>query len=180
MGIPREPKPAKYTASIIGISDDLIHNVLEILIERLGEIDLKSDLMPFDWTRYYEREMGPNLMRRFVSFRELKRRDELINVKLWTNHVELAFSSSGKRMVNIDPGYVTQHHLILATTKEAPHRPYLGKGIFADITLLYRNGRFEPLPWTYPDYASQNIRAFFEKVRKVYLEKLRRTPCSSR
>lgn len=180
MGIPKEPKPAKYTASVIGISDDLIHTVLEILMERLGEIDLKSDLMPFNWTRYYEREMGPNLMRRFVSFQELKKRDELINVKLWTNLVESTFSSNGRRMVNIDPGYVTQHHLILATTKEAPHRPYLGMGIFADLTLVFRNGRFEPLSWTYPDYASQDIRTFFERVRKAYLEKLRGAAWSSR
>lgn len=179
MGIPREPKPVKYTVSIIAISDDMIHTVLEVLMEKLGEIDLKSELLPFNWTRYYEREMGPNLVRRFVSFCELRKRDELKEIKLWTNDVELAFSLNGKRTVNIDPGYVGQHHLILATTKEAPHRPYLGKGIFADLTLIFRNGRFEPLLWTYPDYASQDVRAFFERVRRIYLEKLRRKPWSS-
>lgn len=174
MGKPRDPKPAKLISSLISPSDDLIHFALEIMGERLGEIDFKSPPLPFHWTTYYDREMGKGLMRRLVSFRELVPREELVRIKLWTNRLEELFSQNGKRRLNVDPGYITQHHLILATTKEAPHRPYLGEGIYADLTLIYRYGKFEPLRWTYPDYASEEMRKMLEGIRRTYLGQLRR------
>ncbi len=174
MGKPEEPKPAKLVISIIAQNDELVHEVLEVLGERFGEVDFKGPPLPFDWTRYYEREMGPGLMRRFVSFTPLIGREELVEIKLWTNQVEALWSAEGRRRVNIDPGYITVHHLVLASTKEAPHRPHLGRGIFADLTLLYHHGGFRPLDWTYPDYASQEIRGLLEGIRKRYLEQLRR------
>ena len=71
-------------------------------------------------------------------------------------------------MVNIDPGYLLHERFVLATGKNYSHRIYIGKGIYADLTLMYTKGKFEPLPWTYPDYASENIIDFLEKVRKKY------------
>lgn len=174
MGRPEEPKPAKLIVSFLTCHEELLHQALEVLGERFGEVDYKSPPLPFPWTRYYEREMGPELFRRFASFRNLIKREGLVDVKLWTNQVEDIWRVGGKRKVNIDPGYITVHHLVLATTKEAPHRPYLGGGIYADLTLLYRRKAFVPLEWTYPDYASEEIRKLLEGVRKLYLEQLRR------
>lgn len=173
MGIPRGPKPAKLIASLISRWDDLIHLALEVMTERLGPIDYKGPLLPFTFTAYYHREMGEGLVRRLVSFEELIMPDYLPSIKLWTNDLEGLFSQNGKRRVNIDPGYLNQHHLILATTKEAPHRPYLGKGIYADLTLVYRYGKLEPLWWTYPDYASQELREILEGIRHRYLKQLK-------
>lgn len=161
-------------ASLISPSDDLIHSALEVMGERFGPVDYKSPLLPFDYTTYYHREMGEGLKRRIVSFEGLIPPDRLPSIKLWTNELEGLFCQNGKRRVNIDPGYINQHHLILATTKEAPHRPYLGMGIYADLTLVYRYGRFEPLRWTYPDYASEQLRGILEGVRRRYLEQLRK------
>ena len=50
---------------------------------------------------------------------------------------------------------------------------YLGAGIYADLTLVYRGGRFQPLPWTYPDYAADDLRGFLEGVRRRYLRELK-------
>jgi len=173
MGRPEEPKPAKLIMSLLSRSDDLLHRALELLQRSYGEVDFKSDPLPFHWTRYYEREMGPGLFRRFVSFAPFIRREALVEVKLHTNEVEASLAEGDKRRVNIDPGYITAEHLILASTKGAPHRPYLGRGIYADLTLLYREGAFRPLEWTYPDYASEEVRRLLEGVRRRYLEQLR-------
>jgi hypothetical protein len=70
-------------------------------------------------------------------------------VKGWTNGLEERLAAGGKRRVNIDPGYLARAHLILATGKGYTHRPYLRDGIYADLTLVFQQGGFQPLPWTY-------------------------------
>jgi hypothetical protein len=92
----------------------------------------------------------------------------LSSVKHKTNQIEKKFSTHGKRRINIDPGYITHERFVLATGKNYTHRIYVGNGIFADLTLIYQRGGFQTLPWTYPDYAKENIRSFLTRVRKKY------------
>jgi hypothetical protein len=133
-----------------------------------GRIDLESGPIDFNYTHYYEKEMGAGLKRRFISFGKLIPIQDLYRIKLYTNRLEAKFSNSGKRQVNIDPGYVDLAKLVLASTKDYAHRIYLRKGIFAEITLSYRSNSFVPNDWTYPDYRSQEYIDIFNKVRKLY------------
>jgi hypothetical protein len=71
--------------------------------------------------------------------------------------------------VNLDPGLLTPENFILATGKNFSHRVYLGNGVFADLTLVYRNGGFHPLPWTYPDYASEEVRSLLRDLRREHM-----------
>ena len=86
----------------------------------------------------------------------------------------MASPGAPERPVNLDPGYVSSGKLVLATTKDQPHRVYLGRGIYAECTLRWRRGGFEPWEWTYPDYASEGHREFFGRVRTAYRRKLDR------
>lgn len=133
-----------------------------------GRIDFQSDPLDFNYTAYYEPEMGAGLKRRFVSFGKLISIQDLYRIKLYTNRLEVKFSNSGKRRVNIDPGYLDSAKLVLASTKDYAHRIYLRKGIFAEITLSYRSNSFIPNDWTYPDYRSQEYIGIFNAVRKLY------------
>ncbi|MDD5408963.1 MAG: DUF4416 family protein [Candidatus Omnitrophica bacterium] len=133
-----------------------------------GRIDFQSDPLDFNYTSYYEKEMGAGLKRRFISFGKLIPVQDLYRIKLYTNRLEAKFSNSGKRRVNIDPGYVDLAKLVLASTKDYAHRIYLRKGIFAEITLSYRNNSFIPNDWTYPDYRSQEYISIFNEIRKLY------------
>ena len=170
----RAARPAKLVMSLIASEVKLLEEVLSLLERRYGEVDFKSPLLPFDWTDYYEREMGKGLLRYFVSFLPLIERESLVRIKLETNEIEGEYAKEdGRRRINIDPGYLTAEHLILATTKSYAHRPYLGEGIYADLTLLYRGGEFRPLEWTYPDYASEGVRQIFKGIRERYLAQLR-------
>jgi hypothetical protein len=91
--------------------------------------------------------------------------DRLAAVKLATNAVENEYAENGRRRFNLDPGYLTRERLVLATGKNFVHRIYLGQGIFADLTLIYRKGRFEALPWTFPDYRTEAIQTILTRIR---------------
>jgi hypothetical protein len=94
--------------------------------------------------------------------------DQLADIKLVTNALEQARAADGRRRVNIDPGYLLLERFVLATGKNYSHRIYLGRGIYADLTLIYRQGAFRALPWTYPDYGGQPIGHFLHVVRRKY------------
>jgi hypothetical protein len=173
MGIPGSPKPVRYFASIIYQTSGDIREVEEKLMSHLGPILTKTDSKPFSQTNYYAKEMGDNLLRRFILFKTLRRREELPFVKLITNNLEKDTSVNGRRTFNIDPGYLSLEQVILATTKGYTHRIYLDKGIFADLTLIYTNGTYGSLPWTYPDYGGHEIISMVNCWRDKYKEDLR-------
>jgi len=77
------------------------------------------------------------------------------------------------RPVNLDPGIIEPSKLVLATTKNYAHRIYIGKKIYAEVTLIFEKGRWRPLEYTYPDYTQQVYLDFFARVRARLLEQLR-------
>ena len=77
------------------------------------------------------------------------------------------------RQVNLDPGYLDAAKLLLASTKDYSHRIYLSKGIYAEVTLYYQNGSYQPWPWTYPDYKTKEYAEFLQTARKTYLNQLK-------
>ncbi len=177
MSQPQIPEMVKLIASIFSREAEYISRAIEVLSGLFGPLDWISPQIPFDRTRYYEREMGWPLLRRFVSFENLVDPGSLAEVKLQTNQIELSFSPEGKRLVNIDPGYISLERLILATGKNYTHRVYLSKGIYADLTLIYSKGSFVPLRWTYPDYQDEKVIVWFNKIRERYKEQIRGKLC---
>lgn len=169
MSRPGNPEPVKLVMSLLSGDRDLVRSVIGELALRAGPPDLVSEILPFTYTDYYAAEMGPSLERRLIAFESLIPPDSLPEVKLWTNGIEERSSRDGKRRINIDPGYLSAFHLILATGKGYTHRPYLREGIYADLTLLYRNGAFQSLEWTYPDYRERGVRLLLEAVRRKYM-----------
>jgi len=167
--------------SLITSEEGILQKGMDDLKEIFGEIDFVSDILPFNFTDYYAPEMGNDLFRRFITFASLISRTLLPEIKQKTNHLEEKYSTPvGRRKINIDPGYLSLEHVILATTKGYTHRPYLREGIYADLTLIYRNKSYQPLEWTYPDYRQSGVIALFNHFRKTYLEDLKRRldhPC---
>lgn len=166
------PQPVKLICGLIFSPQGMEEEAKALLLEAYGPVDMRSDPVPFTYTDYYTEEMGPGLERCFLSFLELLDPAKLPAVKVATNQMEGQLSVGESRTVNIDPGYVARDHLVLATTKEAAHRPYLGRGIYAELTYRWRRGGYETLEWTYPDYREPEHRAFFEAVRGRYLEQM--------
>ncbi len=174
MSEPQTAEAVKLVASILYSEREILPAVLEALVEAYGITDYISSPQPFLYTDYYSREMGPSLERVFVSFEKLIRPEALPEIKLRTNELEKAFSpGGGGRIVNIDPGYISPAHLILATGKGYTHRPYLREGIYADLTLIYCDKSFQTLPWTYPDYGEEETREMLKRIRAKYIMQLK-------
>lgn len=173
MSDPQPPEAVKLIASLFSGDECLLSDALQAMGERFGKADFISAPMPFAYTDYYEKEFGGSLIRRFVAFERLIRPESLPDVKVWTNGLEGEFAAQGRRKVNIDPGYLAKAHLILATGKGYTHRPYLRDGIYADLTLVYREKAFHPLPWTYPDYAGGEVMGMLIRIREKYLLQLK-------
>ena len=151
-------------------NDKSVFDKLKLKLERkFGAFELESPEIEFNCTDYYIKEFGANLKRKFVSFKKPIRPEELFKVKLYTNRLEMKFSSAGARRINIDPGYLTLAKLVLASTKDYAHRIYLKKGIFAEITLSFKGNSFQPLEWSYPDFRTQGYLDIFNQMRAFIL-----------
>jgi hypothetical protein len=173
MSRPTRAEAVKLVMSVISAEGGIFRDVMQILTAHFGTPDFISAQMPFGYTSYYEKEMGKALVRRMISFGKLIPPESLPDVKLMTNRVEDQFSGEGRRKINIDPGYISAPHLILATGKGYTHRPYLRDGIYADLTLVFTDGTFRPLSWTYPDYAGQEVTTMLSNIRGKYLKALK-------
>jgi hypothetical protein len=169
----RIPRLVKPVAAVMAQSVELIGEALGALESELGEIDFLGEIYRFDHSRYYKAEMGDELFKRFASFDMLRWPDFLAPLKRRTAAFERLHSESdGGRRINVDPGYWSDAKLVLASTKNYSHRIWIGRRVFAEVTLRVDRGKLAPLGWTYPDYKTGQALEFFNSVRKRYLQQL--------
>jgi hypothetical protein len=173
MSEPQPPRPAKLVIGIFTPNKKKIDHLALELSSQFGQIDLVSSWMDFNYTSYYEPEMGSPLARRVFAFKRPIEQGELAAVKVATNQIEQAYSPGGRREANIDPGYMLHERFVLASGKNFSHRIYIGLGIYADLTLIYQKGSFQKLAWTYPDYADEAMLKFLGQVRRKYVLEMR-------
>lgn len=174
MGKAKGPKQVKLIIGLLSKNKKLLGFIEEFFIKKFGGIDYRSHDLPFSFTEYYKKEMGHPLIRRFISFQKPISPEYIASAKTITNRIEKRFSvkKSGaiKRKVNIDPGYISDSKLVLATTKDYYHRIYLRDGIYAEVTLAWQKGCFRPFEWTYPDYGTEAYLAILNSIRNSYMK----------
>lgn len=168
----KEPSLVKLFMGLIYKPQAPLEKFMNKVQEKLSLIDFKTKEIPFDHSSYYQKEMGEGLIRKLVTFRKLIRREDIVEIKAFTNKLEGVFSYEESRTINIDPGYIAQEHLILATGKGYSHRPYLGAGVYADLTLVYIKDEYRTLDWTYPDYGNIEMRNLFKELRRQYVSQM--------
>jgi hypothetical protein len=135
-----------------------------------GPILDRSEDFAFTETAYYEKEMGPSLRRTFICHApRLEDPAHLVERKYQAHGLENRFSTVQGRTVNLDPGYLNGHQVVIATFKDFAHRIPLGRGVFAHLEYLFRHGRPEPLPWTYPDFRREDHRRLFAAWRARFV-----------
>jgi hypothetical protein len=128
MSLPRAPKAAKLVMSFLYREEEVLAGVLAAADGKYGPLDFLSEALPFEFTSYYEAEMGKGLKRRLAGFRPLIQPEHLPGIKLWANIQENQhLDEKGGRKINIDPGYLASAKFILATGKDYSHRIYLGE-----------------------------------------------------
>lgn len=172
MGKEIRPLLVKLVFGVLFSDEDRLKKAKKILTRKFGKIDFESDPMPYFTTSYYDEEMGTPITRAFFSFAKLIHREDLVKIKRFTNRLEIRLSEKGKRRINLDPGFLSEGKFVLATTKNHQHRIYIRRGIFYEITLKFSEKKWQPNPWTYRDYASEEYRAIFKRIRRLYVRAL--------
>ena len=172
-----DPNPVKLVIGILAANYQCLHTAVDALTDKFGTADFMSDVWPFDKTNYYKDQTGPRILRKFVSIERLIEPEKLAKVKHRTNKLEQKLAKTLgvplPRPVNLDPGIIEPSKLVLATTKNYSHRIYIGNKMYAEVTLIFDRGSWQPLDHTYPDYRQQCYFDFFEKVRTRLLEQLK-------
>lgn len=178
MGSIQPPKPVLRLVAISSRHEAALAWARERIATEFGPHAAVSDAMPYDDTDYYEQEMGSGLLKQFVVSDALMNPDTLPALKIQTNEWEQQYANAADhpepRPLNLDPGYLTESKLVLASTKNHSHRIYLSQGIYAEITLGYtRSAGWVSHRWTYPDYQRTDYQQFFTTSRQALREKLR-------
>lgn len=170
MGQIYEPLPVLFILAVTSRYESALRWARTQSELRYGPLLLVSDPFAFTETAYYAATMGSELKKQFLAFERLMDPAELPAIKCQTNEWESLYAASGQhpepRPLNLDPGYLTPAKLVLASTKDHAHRIYLREGIHAEITLVYRQRKWQPLEWTYPDYRRDDYHEFFTRCRE--------------
>lgn len=173
MALPEPPEGVKLLVGVLWAAAGARDAALRRVQEAWGPIDFAGADHRFDVTSYYEPEMGAQLWRRLVAFERLVNPDVLAAAKLFSNEVEAALASQGQRAVNLDVGYLDHGKLVLASAKAAAQKIYVGDGIYADLIGRYKEGRYQPFEWTFPDFRDGRYDADLAAIRAAYLEQRR-------
>ena len=173
MGHIQPPSHVLLLLAVTSRFDGAIEWARDCAATRFGPIALASPAFGFTETDYYAATMGPDLKKQFVVFEQLLDPALLADIKRQTNAWESEYAAVGRhtepRPLNLDPGYITPAKLVLASTKDHAHRLYLRDGIYAEVTLSYRDRHWQPLEWTYPDYRREDYQKFFTECRRKLL-----------
>jgi hypothetical protein len=153
-------------------SDDVFSAAERDLREMFGTVLFKSPAIRWNYSEYYDSELGLPLLRNFLFFETIVDPTCLVEAKLAVMEVERKFSVKDRRQINLDPGYLTLAKAVLASKKNYSHRLNLGRGVFAELELFFRGGRFNPMPYTYADYRDKRFLGFFATARELFKKSL--------
>lgn len=179
MGKVHAPLPAKLFIGMLSRDIALFELCAERFSRTYGPVDLRSEILPWDHSDYYREEMGADLRRAFLFFERLIDPGNLAAIKQYSIQLEQELSCSSTtgshRRINLDPGYLTEAKVVLATTKDFPHRVYIGGNMYAESTLHFSKSRgtYIPVEHTYPDFRAQYSLDLFKKAREILRMSLR-------
>jgi hypothetical protein len=165
---PEEPEAVKLVCATLSSDPAVLRRALVALSERFGTLDYESEGYRFDLTSYYETEMGGDLERRLLSFRDTVPPDLLVEAKALANRVEDTLRSPRGRRVNLDVGYLDAHKLVLASCKAGRPKVYLSQGVYADPIAFYAKGRFSYPEGSFADFRSGRYDRDLLEIRARY------------
>ncbi len=173
----KKPDPVKLIIGILASNEKMLTAAVEMIKAKFGKCDLESPTWPFTHTKYYEKETVTEILKKFITVEKLTAPDKIAEIKLKTNKMEVKLAKMANtglsRPVNLDPGYIEPSKLVLASTKNFAHRIYIGKKIWAEVTLVYNKGKWIPFEYTFPDHKEERYHDFFSQVREKVVSQIK-------
>jgi hypothetical protein len=178
LGQLKVPGPCLVFSSVLYVGDIQADQLLNIFEGEFGAAF--SFTHPyFPMKKYYAKEMGEDLKRLFIVSKASFKRGQWIALKkkcLEWEELSIGEGESNTRRANWDLGELALENVVLTTAKSYAHRLYFGEGVYGELTYQCQDGEFRSLPWTYPDYADDEIRQRFDWFRSYLLEITSRPP----
>ena len=171
MGQPAPHSPVMLLLAAFSRYERALDWARQRAIETWGPLLLESPRFEFAETHYYDATMGPQMKKVFFVLQRPFDPAQIVDIKLQTNGWEAEYAAAVQtpepRPLNLDPGYLTLAKLVLASTKDFSHRIYLSRGIYAEVTLQYRNHRWQHHEYTFADYRRADYQEFFGQCREA-------------
>jgi hypothetical protein len=146
---------------------DVLEKVIDELKTDFGGVVAKIPEYDFDFTDYYLEEFGSDLKKTIIVFEKNIEKKDLIEIKIISSHIEKDFSPDGnKRVINVDPGYLDDNQVVLASFKGKDFKEDIGEGIFSHIVLVFEDGRVRDFHHTFADFKSKPVQDFFLSLIK--------------
>ena len=165
----RQFRPVLRLMAVASRHESAFDWAIEKAVQHWGPIEFSSPRFDFSETGFYAKTMGTGLQKQILAFTDLIQQDKIVESKhdsnAWEDEFKATQTWEEPRPINLDPGYLTEAKLVLATTKDRDHRIYLSRGIFAEVTLFYQGLRWQSSRWTYPDYKRDDVHEFIEQCR---------------
>jgi hypothetical protein len=177
---PQSVDPVKLFVAILWSNAEALQSASGELRREWGDFDYIGADHAFDITDYYQPEMGGNLNRRILSFMRLVPPDCLCRAKHVCNEIEDRLAGEKGRLVNLDIGYLDHNKIVLASFKGAGQKIYLSDGVWADMVARYRQGKYQPFEWTFPDFRDGRYDRELNTIRLTYLEQLKKSSGTQR
>lgn len=168
MSTKRHQEVALLFVGALFSSPEIYHATVPVLRDQFGTVLFESPDIPWDHSPYYSDELGLPISRRFIFFERPVDASLLPGIKIRTDEIEACCLAGGKRRINLDPGYLTEAKVILASTKNYSHRIYLGRGIYAEQEYIFSKGSYRPLAHAYPDYCKKEYIEVFTEARRRF------------
>ena len=172
-------EPVVRICAVITRHDQARRWAIDRLTESWGPCVLASELIPFEAGGFYTPTMGTDLKKVLLATAGFCDPGELADWKHQTNLWETQYAEESShpqsRPLNLDPGYMSQAKLVLATTKDRDHRVYLRDGMFAEVTLTYVGKKWQHHRWTYPSYRTEAVAQFANQCRELLRQHLQET-----
>ena len=149
------------------------------LSDQWGDLAETESASAGEMGRFYRETMGDGLTKTLIAIETFADPAGLSDWKTLSNQWEAEYKARSQhdeeRPLNLDPGYLSQAKLVLATIKDRDHRIYLRDGIFAEVTLNYVGKKWIHHRWTYPDYRTEAVADFAMRCRHRLREHLQAT-----
>ena len=155
---------AKLIVAVMYSDNHLLKAAIKKLGKKFGEAESESKEYPFNFTDYYAEEFGDNLLKKFLCFGRNISKEDLPEVKKFTNNLEKLFAAGGKRRINIDPGYIDSKELVMASNKTASFKQSIAENIFAHRLLEFNGKEAVIFRHTFADYKTDENKNFFERI----------------
>jgi len=163
-----EPQGARLFCACYFDEGDAYLSAKKKLDSTFGKPDYESQSIPTELLMPLYTNMARHTLR-FLSFRRPIGREELVDVRRKTLSIELGLQQTGRPLVEIDPGYVTEFTVVRTSLKDDFHHIYLYGGIFAESLLYFESGSFRPFLFTPELYRMPAVLAAFNDLRLIHV-----------